>query len=344
MAILDNWIDDLPQQFQGKKYIEALISAFSKQIGELHEVFNELGVKTDLEGATGKNLDMVGDIVSLTRKEAGLMAGVGIDEPVISDDRYRQFLKYKILRNTNDCTYYDIMQSIEILWDTSNIKYVEDPSRPATILIRLQTINVDSDVDPAVGKTMAVKPAGVALIYTVNYIVIVDSSQLERFLFPKMRMHIAIPFWRCRMFDGAWLLDGSCLLDAQRNYEARPGMKVWCREFKTIESADTEALVVSFRQPITERIRMPTMAIHSRLDFWDLTYLDGAKKLDGKILLDASRIRMPTATRLVYRGIGTEEDFDNFVLIKRKNLWYLDASLKLDGSNTLNAKIEKEDF
>ncbi len=273
MAILDNWITDLPQQFQGKQYIEALISAFSKQIGELYEVFNELVVKTDLDGATGKNLDMVGDIVSLTRKEAGLMAGGRIDDPVISDDRYRQFLKYKVLRNTNDCTYYDIMQSIEILWDVSNIKYVEDPNRPATILIRLQTIDVDSGVDSAAGKTMTVKPAGVALIYIVNYIVIVDSSRLEKFLFTKMRMHITIPFWRYRMFDGTWLLDGSYLLDHQKNYEVRAGIRVWCGNFKTVE-----------------------------------------------------------------------EKFDNFVLIKRKNLWYLDGTVVLDGSNTLNAEIEKEDF
>lgn len=342
MVILDNWIADLPQQFQGKQYIEALISAFSKQIGELHEIFSELGIKTDLEGATGKNLDMVGDIVSLTRKEAGIMAGVGIDEPVISDERYRQFLKYKVLRNTNDCTYHDIMRSIEILWDTSNIKYVEDPSRPATILIRLQTINVDSDVDPAVGKTMAVKPAGVTLVYMVNYIVIVDASRLETFLFPKMRMHTAILFWRCRMLDGICLLDGSCLLDAHREYEARPGMRIWCREFKTMESIGTEVLAIGFRQPVVERIRMPTAALFFRLEFCSPVYVGEAEKTDEE--MPVPRIFMNAAIKFVYRGIGTREDFDDFVLIKRKNLWYLDASLNLDGSNTLNATLEKEEL
>ena len=195
MGILNSWIDDLPQQFQGKQHIEALISAFSRQLEELHGVFKQLDTETDLESAVGKNLDMVGDIVSLTRKEAGLLMGIGMEEPVISDDRYRKLLRYKVLRDTSDCTYNDIMQSIQILWKTDNIEYFEDPDRPATILIKLRTMNVDSEVDPALGKTLAVKPAGVALVYTINYIVIVENHRMERFFFPRMRMCVAISFW-----------------------------------------------------------------------------------------------------------------------------------------------------
>ena len=35
MGILDKWLDDLPQQFQGKKHIEDLISVFAKQMEDL---------------------------------------------------------------------------------------------------------------------------------------------------------------------------------------------------------------------------------------------------------------------------------------------------------------------
>ena len=70
MGILDKWLDDLPQQFQGKKHIEDLISVFAKQMEDLHRVFKQLDAETDLESAVGANLDMVGDIVTLTRKEA----------------------------------------------------------------------------------------------------------------------------------------------------------------------------------------------------------------------------------------------------------------------------------
>ena len=62
--ILDKWLDDLPQQFQGKKYIEALISVFAKQLEDLYKVFEQLDTETDLDSAVGMNLDMVGDIVT----------------------------------------------------------------------------------------------------------------------------------------------------------------------------------------------------------------------------------------------------------------------------------------
>ena len=119
MGILDKWLDDLPQQFQGKKYIEALISVFAKQLEDLYKVFKQLDTETDLDSAVGMNLDMVGDIVTLTRKEAGVLAGIDVEDPVISDERYRQFLKYQMLVNTNECTYRDLMDGLALLWDVS---------------------------------------------------------------------------------------------------------------------------------------------------------------------------------------------------------------------------------
>ena len=55
MGILDKWLDDLPQQFQGKKHIEDLISVFAKQMEDLHRVFKQLDAETDLESAVGAN-------------------------------------------------------------------------------------------------------------------------------------------------------------------------------------------------------------------------------------------------------------------------------------------------
>lgn len=123
------------------------MGAFACQMQELVLVFDDLDTKPDIDKACGQNLDDVGTIVSPSRKEAGILAGIGVEEPVISDERYRQFLKYKLLRNMNDCTYYDIMQSIEIFWKADNIRYIEEPERPATILIRLQTMRFDAEID-----------------------------------------------------------------------------------------------------------------------------------------------------------------------------------------------------
>ena len=70
MKIVDSWLNDLPQQFLEKKNIEALIPAFSKQLQEIEDVFDNLKNLTDLDTAAGQNLDMVGTIIPLSRKEA----------------------------------------------------------------------------------------------------------------------------------------------------------------------------------------------------------------------------------------------------------------------------------
>ncbi len=321
--VFDGWINDIPSQFREKKNIEILIKAFSKQLQEVQQMFADLYEKTDLDVAVGQNLDYVGTIIPLTRKEAGELEETGVTDPVISDERYRQFLRYRLLRNTSSCTYYDIMMSLDILWRADSIRYVEDPKRPATILIRLQYTDLDSETDPAEGKVPALKPAGVALAYTINYTAVFDQSDLEHYL-ARIRVHIAMPYWVCRLFDGLWKPDGAYLLDAQRNYDARLGMKFSGWALRTMEQAVFGGVMVRFCEHVAERIRSPALALHFCLDFRGIAYLDVAvKQIFGKVV--------------------TEEEFWAEVT-KRKNLWFLDASLDLDGANILNAEIVTEEI
>jgi len=342
--VFDEWINDIPSQFREKKNIEILIKAFSRQLQEVQQMFADLYEKTDLDVAAGQNLDYVGTIIPLTRKEAGELAGLNVEEPVMSDARYRQFLRYRLLRNTSSCTYYDIMMSLDILWRADNIRYVEDPKRPATILIRLQYTDLDSETDPAEGKVPALKPAGVTLAYTINYTAVFDQSDLERYL-ARIRVHITIPYWVCRLFDGLWKPDGAYLLDAQRNYDARLGMKFsgWAFRTRTIEQAASRGVMVKLCVHVAERIRSPTLALHFCLDFRGSAYLDGAENLNGEILLNASRLRVIAAVKQALKVV-TKEEIRKAEITKRKNLWFLDASLDLDGANILNAEIVTEEI
>lgn len=264
MLIADLWLRDMPQQFQGKKNIEILIKAFSKQMQELEKVYQDINTMTDVDTAIGRNLDYVGTIIPLTRKEAGELAGAGATFPVISDERYRQFLKFKELKNTSDCTYYDIMQSIEILWKTEGIKYHEDPSRPATILIDLPASDIDSDTDPVSGKSLAIKPSGVALIYTIHYSAIFDNNGMERIECNRIKLHYKMPFYLVRLFDGSWNLDGSVLMDAVRTVETRIGLRISCKNM--VEEIFDRAEVITKR---------------------NLWYFDGSVLMDGSRLLNA---------------------------------------------------------
>ena len=98
----ERWLGDMPRQFLGKRNIEVLVRTFARQLDEIWRVFEDLTEKTGIDTAVGQNLDLVGTIIPLTRKEAGEMAGIGVLEPVISDERYRLFLRYQLLRNTSE--------------------------------------------------------------------------------------------------------------------------------------------------------------------------------------------------------------------------------------------------
>lgn len=340
MRILEEWFRDIPQQFLGKKNIEVLIRAFARQMQELLQVFDDLNIKLDLEKAEGKNLDYVGTIVSLSRKEAGILAGIGVEEPVISDERYRQFLKYKVLRNTNNCTYDDIMQSIEILWRTDNIRYVEDPERPATILIRLQTMSVDAPVDPLVGKVMAIKPAGVALVYTINYTVIIDFRHTEQFILRNMHLHTTVPFWRTRYFDGSELMDGSHLMDAARDYDLRLGIIYGMGGAATEEKFVLAGATVRLEAPLEERVDSG-LSVAMAVVFWRCLFFDGSVPMDGSHLMGHSRQEIKTAAA-VGAAAPVHEEFENATVRVQKDVAYFDGSLLMDGSHLMDS-IDREE-
>ena len=139
MRILDAWLRDLPQQFLGLPKIETLISAFARQLQELEQVFADINEQTDLNTASGRNLDYIGTIIPLSRKDAGLLAGERDPDYEMSDELYRRYLKYWRLVNTEECTYRDLMDGLALLWDATQVHYQENPGgSPARIHLRTE--------------------------------------------------------------------------------------------------------------------------------------------------------------------------------------------------------------
>lgn len=209
-ATVDRWLADLPQQFQGKRKIEVLIKAFAKQLAEVETVLSDINEKTDLFTASGVHLDLVGDIACLSRKDAlGILRRKQNME--VSDDLYRLTLRYQILKNNSECTYYDIMESLALLWDNDRIRYCERPERPATIFIVLPTAEID-ETDWVIGRVLAIKPAGVAVIFSASYRFPVLIGALEQADLPFIKMRMVFRFFHFLYLDGTWLLDGSSRL------------------------------------------------------------------------------------------------------------------------------------
>lgn len=128
-------VDDFPSQFQDMPHIEWLADAVCIELDALRQMFADLPKLLDLDAAHDKILDGLGDIVVLSRAQAGLLAKNGITFPVIEDERYRRFIRYKILKNTSICNIEDILNAITMLWGITPTHYDEPPDEPATMSI-----------------------------------------------------------------------------------------------------------------------------------------------------------------------------------------------------------------
>ena len=153
--------NDLVEQFRGKANIEALMEVIGAQLQQVYDFYDQLRQDRGVHTAVGKQLDGVGDIVVMTRMEAGKLAGDPIPCEVIDDETYRRYLIYKILKNTCDCTYPDIIKAFRMFWDRP-LYYKEDPAEPATMIF--DTGEMDGTVDTTpLFTTPLLRAAGVTL-------------------------------------------------------------------------------------------------------------------------------------------------------------------------------------
>lgn len=215
----EKWLRDMPQQFLGKKNIEVLVRAFARQLDEVRQVFEDLTEKTDIDTAVGQNLDQVGTIIPLTRKEAGEMAGIGTLEPVISDERYRLFLRYQLLRNTSECTYQDLIDGIELLWGYNRIHYREEPEHPAMIIFQTERMDLDEEDRMEFHPELCIRPAGVGVMLRKHF-----GGSYEVPVRYSERIHFRTSFYpRYNLpqlkLDGKWKLNGGRKLSGYNSRE-----------------------------------------------------------------------------------------------------------------------------
>lgn len=163
----EKMVSDLLEQFRGKKNIGVIVESYAAQLQEVYEFLLSLLNLLDLDACTGAQLDLIGGIVVLTRYDARVMVGESYEGEILDDDLYRKLIKWKILRNTNDCTYWSIMKGIKMFWDKTPVYYKTDPEIPATIL--LSTPPLDPSTNPRELLEMPIiRPGGVDLKLTAT--------------------------------------------------------------------------------------------------------------------------------------------------------------------------------
>jgi Uncharacterized protein conserved in bacteria (DUF2313). len=101
------------------------------------------------------------------------------------------------------------------------------------------------------------------------------------------------------------------------------------------------AVITEFKEMAKELVLETTAKWEKSPCKW---YLDGSVKLDGSRLLNGAALEPPIITEIEMENtIETATDtFEDAELTAQKNLWYLDGSVKLDGSRLLNAEIYEE--
>ena len=139
--------DDLVEQFKGKPVIDALMEAVGDELNEVRQFYEDLRDKRNIQTAVGKQLDGIGDNAVLTRLEAGALACAKESVYVLDDDAYRTYLIYKIWKNTNNCTYYDIIR--------------------ATMIFETDALTPEADVSKLLNAPF-IKAAGVAILVVAN--------------------------------------------------------------------------------------------------------------------------------------------------------------------------------
>ncbi len=200
--IYDKWIEDIPCQFREKTNILAVINVFSRQLDELMRVNEELTAIVDIDTARGKNLDMLGDIVNISRREAYILLNRDISV-VINDEMYRNVLRFQALKNNSHATYADIMKGLYLLWGKDvKIHYAEAVREPASLEISIEDITTD-DTDPALIRPMVIRPGGVKILFRSSYTDKLDMVSWERF------GNCAVSYAKHHRWNGAYKWDGT---------------------------------------------------------------------------------------------------------------------------------------
>lgn len=155
---------DLVEQFKGKANIEALAEVLGSELQEVFEFFEQLRTQRDLHSAVGRQLDGVGDITVLTRQEAGKLAAYAGRGHSTDDETYRKYLVYKVLKNTCDCTYSDIIKAFRMFWDKP-LYYSENPEYPAVMFLETGKLAPEDHAENLLAAPI-IKAAGVGIHIT----------------------------------------------------------------------------------------------------------------------------------------------------------------------------------
>lgn len=163
----------------------------------------------------------------------------------------------------------------------------------------------------------------------------------EQYTGLKSRQEMAVYFWPALRLDGSVLLDGSEALDWSRQ-DWPAAIKYRLGQLFTQNEAIIRRLCIPLKTELSEDYACGRVEYDGEVHFWTTLKLDGSAKLDGSELLDKSRQPWPVSAAVASTTPRISEEMEDVTLITRKDLAYLNGSLRLDGTRILDSEYHKE--
>ena len=120
MNAYDEWKQLTLSQFWGKRILGGIMRAICEELQEVYEIQQQLRTLTNIDTQEGVNLDHIGDIVCVSREDAQeiLLKDESFE---MTDELYRNVLKFMIALHGSSATYYDIIDGIWLIWNLENV-------------------------------------------------------------------------------------------------------------------------------------------------------------------------------------------------------------------------------
>ena len=163
----------------------------------------------------------------------------------------------------------------------------------------------------------------------------------EQYAGLRLRHEMAVYFWPALRLDGSVLLDGSETLNWSRQ-EWPTAIAYQLGKAAVQNDAIIRRLRIPSKIELSEEYAGSRVKHNSEVHFWTALKLDGSSKLDGGELLDKSRQPWPTFAAVKCSTPRVSEEMEEITVITRKDLAYMDGSLRLDGTRVLDSEYHKE--
>lgn len=176
-------LSEKPVNVEKLSTISSIIWAFAPEYRLLILAILGLESINNIDACEGVQLDRIGEIVVLSRQDAGAM--IGNRELADVDAVYRILLKYKAYVNSCRCKPDDIIEATQIIFGATDIAYSERKDVPATIFLSISAPLSDLVMSILTAHNLIIHPAGVKVI--ANY----SSKDSDTFGFVDLNPNVA---------------------------------------------------------------------------------------------------------------------------------------------------------